>query len=270
MREEGFTIAAEPRERAGAASAAGPEGVPRHVAIIMDGNGRWAKRRGIPRVEGHREGVRSVDEVVACAREIGVEVLTLYAFSVENWRRPRSEVQALMFLLRQFIQKKIDVMKENGIRFRAVGRLGDLPPDVRPWLRRAEEETAENRGMQLLLALSYGGRAEIVDAVRSLCADAAAGRIRPEEVDEALVASRLYTAGVPDPDLIIRTSGEQRTSNFLLWQSAYTELYFTPTLWPDFKRAEFLDAVRDYQRRERRFGRTGEQVRTVKGTGNGF
>jgi len=270
MGEEVSTIAAQQRGHVGAVAGVDPGGVPGHVAIIMDGNGRWAKRRGIPRVEGHREGVRSVDEVVACAREIGVRVLTLYAFSVENWQRPRSEIQALMFLLRQFIQKKIDVMKRNGIRFRAIGRIRDLPPDVLPLLHRAEEETAENRGMQLLLALSYGGRAEIVDAVRSLCAEAAHGRLRPEDVDEALLASRLYTAGIPDPDLIIRTSGERRTSNFLLWQSAYTELYFTPTLWPDFKRPEFLDAIRDYQRRERRFGMTGEQVRTVKGKGNAF
>ncbi len=238
-----------------------PATVPRHVGIIMDGNGRWASRRAFPRIRGHREGVHSVDEVVACAREVGVRVLTLYAFSVENWRRPKMEIQALMSLLREYIVKKLPVMHRHGIRFRTIGRTGDLPPSTRRLLRRAEEETAGYEGLILNLALSYGGRTEIVDAVRSLVQDAAEGKLRPEQIDEALLGARMYTVGLPDPDLIIRTSGEQRTSNFLLWQSAYTELYFTPTLWPDFKRREFLEAILNFQSRERRFGLIGEQIR---------
>ncbi len=241
--------------------------VPYHVAIIMDGNGRWAKAKSIPRIQGHREGVRSVDEVVSCAREIGVKMLTLYAFSKENWRRPKAEISALMFLLKEFILKKISVMHENNIRFRAIGRTQDMAPDVQQLLRRAEEETRENDGLSLNLALSYGGRTEIVDAVRSILQDFSENKIQIDQVDEALITSRMYTAGMSDPDIIIRTSGEQRTSNFLTWQSVYSELYFTSVLWPDFKRREFLEAMIDFQKRERRFGLTGEQVRTVKGEG---
>lgn len=239
--------------------------VPAHIAIIMDGNGRWATARAIPRIAGHREGVHSVDEVVTCAREIGVKILTLYAFSMENWQRPRGEIQALMFLLKEYIQRKLKTMKKNHIRFQCMGRIRDLPEDVQPLLRRAEEETRENDGLLLNLALSYGGRAELVDAVRSMLHDFSENKIRIDQVDESLISSYLYTAGLPDPDMMIRTSGEKRVSNFLTWQSVYTELYFTPTLWPDFKRKELLEAVLNYQRRERRFGLTGEQVRTVKG-----
>ncbi len=241
--------------------------IPHHVAIIMDGNGRWAKGRAIPRIQGHREGVRSVDEVVSCAREIGVKMLTLYAFSKENWHRPKAEINALMFLLKEFILKKITVMQENNIRFRAIGRIQDLAPDVQKLLRRGIDETVENDGLSLNLALSYGGRTEIVDAVRSIIRDFSENKIQIDQVDEALISSRMYTVGMPDPDIIIRTSGEQRTSNFLTWQSVYSEYYFTPVLWPDFKRREFLEAIVDFQKRERRFGLTGEQVRTVKGEG---
>ncbi len=241
-----------------------PAAVPRHVGIIMDGNGRWASRRAFPRIRGHREGVHSVDEVVACAREVGVRVLTLYAFSVENWRRPKMEIQALMSLLREYIVKKLPVMHQHGIRFKTIGRTEDLSPNTRKLLRRAEQETAGYGGLVLNLALSYGGRTEIVDAVRSLVRDAADGKLHPDHVDEALLSARMYTAGLPDPDLIIRTSGEHRTSNFLLWQAAYTELYFTPTFWPDFKRREFLEAILDFQGRERRFGLIGEQLKPTK------
>jgi undecaprenyl diphosphate synthase len=238
-----------------------PATVPRHVAIIMDGNGRWASARAFPRIMGHKEGVRSVDEVVACAREVGVRVLTLYAFSVENWQRPRTEVRALMGILKEYIKRKVQVMQRNEIRFRAIGRTSDLPPDVQDLLRWAETETQSNQRMTLNLALSYGGRAEIVDAVRSLMKDFAEHKIRVDEIDEALLSARMYTTGNPDPDMIIRTSGELRISNFLTWQSVYTELYFTPILWPDFKRKEFLEAILNYQKRERRFGLTGEQVK---------
>jgi undecaprenyl diphosphate synthase len=247
-----------------------PGAVPRHVAIIMDGNGRWASARAFPRIEGHREGVQSVDTVVSCAREVGVKVLTLYAFSMENWQRPKTEVNALMFLLKDFILRKIAVMQKNNIRFRAVGRIHDLPSDVQKLLRRAEEDTRDNDGLCLNLALSYGGRTEIVDAVRSILREAAEEGLSADQVDETLISSRMYTAGLPDPDMVIRTSGEQRVSNFLTWQTVYSEFYFTPTLWPDFKRREFLEAIVDFQRRERRFGLTGDQVRTVKGKENAF
>ncbi|NOY54276.1 MAG: isoprenyl transferase [Deltaproteobacteria bacterium] len=238
-----------------------PAALPYHVAIIMDGNGRWAGARSIPRIMGHKEGVRSVDEVVACARETGVRVLTLYAFSVENWQRPRTEVRALMGILKEYIKRKVRVMQENGIRFQAIGRIHDLPENIQELLHWAERETSANQVMTLNLALSYGGRAEILDAVRSLAQDVADGRIRPSEIDEAVLSSRMYTRDCPDPDLIIRTSGEQRISNFLTWQSVYTELYFTPILWPDFKRKAFLEALLDYRTRERRYGMTGEQVK---------
>ncbi|OIP62210.1 MAG: isoprenyl transferase [Nitrospirae bacterium CG_4_9_14_3_um_filter_53_35] len=244
--------------------------VPKHVAIIMDGNGRWARARSVPRIEGHRAGVKAVDEVVTCAREIGIKVLTLYAFSMENWQRPKEEIRALMYLLKEYILRKISVMKANHIRFMTIGRIQELPKDVQPLLKRAEEETRENHGLILNLALSYGGRAEIVDAIRSILQDFSENRIRIDQVDEALVASRLYTAGLPDPDIMIRTSGEQRISNFLSWQSVYTELYFTPIWWPDFRRRAFLEAMIDFQRRERRFGLTGEQVKTIKGKEDAF
>jgi len=233
------------------------DGLPRHVAIIMDGNGRWARHRGLPRIAGHRKGVETVVEVVGSARDLGVKALTLYAFSTENWSRPRAEVEALMTLLRQYLRGQLSRMLEGGVRLKAIGRVEELPRAVRGELARAEEATAGNDVMCLQLALNYGGRQEILDAVRSLAVEVAAGRLRPEDVDEERVASRLYTAGIPDPDLVIRTSGEMRLSNFLLWQASYAEFYVTDVLWPDFDEAELLAAIKSFQGRERRYGGVG-------------
>jgi undecaprenyl diphosphate synthase len=230
--------------------------VPRHVAVIMDGNGRWAKARGVPRLVGHRAAPESVREVVRGCAQLGVEVLTLYSFSTENWGRPAGEVTALMRLLRQFLRSECAELKANNVRLQVMGRLGDLPAEVRRAAREAEEELAPCTGMLLNLAISYGGRAELVDAVRRMLAGEGGERLRPEDVDEELIASFLYTAGLPDPDLLIRTSGEQRISNFMLWQLAYTEIYITDTLWPDFRRRHLFQAIADYQRRSRRFGRS--------------
>jgi len=238
--------------------------LPRHVAIIMDGNGRWANTRRFPRIKGHREGVRSVDDVVACARELGIPVLTLYAFSVENWKRPQVEIRALMALLKEYIKAKVAVMQENNIRFNTIGRIHDLPGEIQKLVKETTEATSRNSGLVLNLALSYGGRAEIVDAVQAIVKESAERRIGPEDVNEALVTAHMYSPDLPDPDMIIRTSGENRISNFLTWQSVYSEFYFTPLLWPDFKRKEFLEAIIDFQKRERRFGLTGEQVRPHK------
>ncbi|MDX1765220.1 MAG: isoprenyl transferase [bacterium] len=238
--------------------------LPRHVAIIMDGNGRWANARRIPRIQGHREGVRSVDDVVACARELGIPVLTLYAFSMENWKRPQAEIRALMALLKEYIKAKVSVMQENNIRFNTIGRIHDLPREIQKLVKETMAATSGNSGLVLNLALSYGGRAEIVDAVQAIVKGFAEKRIMPGDVDEALVTAHMYSPHLPDPDIIIRTSGEHRISNFLTWQSVYSEFYFTPLLWPDFKRKEFLEAVIDFQKRERRFGLTGEQIRPHK------
>lgn len=234
--------------------------LPRHVAIIMDGNGRWAKARRLPRIAGHQEGIKSVREVTVLSRELGIGVLTFYAFSVENWKRPRKEVEALMIFLEEYLQKELMEMMENNIRFKAVGRIKELPLSVQHWIREVERKTENNKAMILNLALSYGGRAEIVDAVISLIEDIKAKRSAITEINEDFFSKYLYTEGLPDPDLLIRTSGEQRISNFLLWQMAYTELYFTKTLWPDFRRREMLLALLDYQHRERRFGLTGDQL----------
>jgi undecaprenyl diphosphate synthase len=234
--------------------------LPRHVAIIMDGNGRWAKRRGLLRVRGHLEGVESVRVIVRLARQLGLEYLTLYAFSEENWQRPPTEVRALMNILVRFVRKELPELMENQILLRAIGDLKRLPENAQRELARAEEESREGAKMTLSLALSYGGRNEIVQAVQSLARDIAAGKIRPEDINPESLASRLYTAGMPDPDLLIRTSGEYRLSNLLLWQTAYTELYFPDTLWPDFREEEFVQALLEFQRRDRRFGLTQEQV----------
>ena len=229
--------------------------VPRHVAIIMDGNGRWATRRGLPRAAGHREGVKSLRSVVRAAGELGVQFLTIYAFSSENWQRPATEVSTLMTLLERSIERELPELMERNVRFRAIGRPDGVPPRVAAGIRRLMETTAGNTGLTLLMAFNYGGRDEMVDAVRALAREVARGALRPEDIDEGRVSRALYTDGVPDPDLLIRTSGEQRLSNFLLWQVAYTELWMTPTLWPDFGAREFCVAVAEFQQRHRRFGR---------------
>lgn len=228
--------------------------LPRHVAIIMDGNGRWAKNRGLNRIMGHRKGVQTVKTIVRAAREIGVPYLTLYAFSEENWRRPKTEIRSLMLLLKRFLKKELDEMLENGIRLNHIGRIEKLPPDVGEAILETERKTTSNRNMVLTLALSYGGRQEILDALRRMGKDIRSGALDPEALDESRFSDYLTTADMPDPDLLIRTSGEYRISNFLLWQIAYTELYFTPTLWPDFGEADFLMAIDAYRKRERRFG----------------
>jgi len=224
------------------------------VAIIMDGNGRWAARRGVPRLWGHRAGRRAVREAVEAAIELGVEVVTLYTFSKENWERPRREVQGLMRFLVRTLDEELAGLDKNGVRLGVIGRVADLGPEVRQVVTRAVRQLDHKRKLRLLLALSYSGRAEITDAVRAIVGEARAkGVVR---IDEEMVASHLYTAGLPDPDLLIRTSGEMRLSNFLLWQVAYTELWITETLWPDFRRRHFYEAVGAYQGRERRFGRS--------------
>jgi undecaprenyl diphosphate synthase len=224
--------------------------LPAHVAIIMDGNGRWASQRHLPRVEGHRAGIEAVRDTVECAARLGIKVLTLYAFSVENWKRPKSEVSTLMLLLKRYLRSELSTLLRNDIRFGVIGRSQELAPDIQAELREAIARTASNRGMLFNIALNYGGRAEIVDAARR----AIESGVRPEDLDETRFASFLYTAGQPDPDLMIRTSGEMRVSNYLLWQIAYAEIYVTETLWPDFRRHHLLEAVLAYQKRERRYG----------------
>jgi undecaprenyl diphosphate synthase len=238
-----------------------PERLPSHIAIIMDGNGRWAKRRSLPRVAGHKAGIDSVRVTVETCARMCVPILTLYAFSVENWKRPRHEVDTLWRLLHVYVRSELSTLMENDIRLRAIGRLEALPAQVREDLRSTEEITAHNRGLLVNLAINYSGRAEIVDAVNALLEKArASGRSSSCHIDEAAITSHLYTKGLPDPDLLIRTSGELRISNFLLWQIAYSELYVTPTLWPDFRQTDLLQAVLEYQKRERRFGGLGNAL----------
>ncbi|MHB1311267.1 MAG: isoprenyl transferase [Gemmatimonadaceae bacterium] len=229
--------------------------VPRHVAIIMDGNGRWARGRLLPRPIGHREGMKSVREVVEGAIEVGVEVLSLFAFSQENWQRPAGEVSALMSLLEEYIQKEADELDEQGVRVVFLGDLDRLGAPQRAAVERVMAQTAHNSKLLLNLFISYGARAELVRAAQLLAADVAAGLLTPAQIDEKTFAARLFTAGCPDPDLLIRTSGELRISNFLLWQLAYTELFISPVLWPDFSRRDLYEAILDYQSRDRRFGR---------------
>jgi undecaprenyl diphosphate synthase len=232
-----------------------PARVPAHIAIIMDGNGRWANRRGLPRIAGHRAGVAAVRETVETCAQMGVGALTLYAFSVENWKRPRAEVEMLWRLLRLYLRKELDNLQRNNIRLQAIGRLDELPAKVAAELAASVALTAANTGMRLNLAINYSGRAELVDAVNAIIQQARAeGSMEFVHVDEETLAAHLYTAALPDPDLLIRTSGEMRISNFLLWQIAYAELYVTDTLWPEFNRSELLRAVLEYQKRERRFG----------------
>ena len=226
------------------------ERLPAHVAIIMDGNGRWAAERHLPRVEGHRAGIDSVRDIVETAARLGIDVLTLYAFSIENWKRPRAEVSTLMMLLKRYVRLEIGALHRHNIRFRTIGRIDELAADVRKELDLGLEKTASNTGMIFNIALNYGGRAEIVDAARR----AMAAGVTPESLDEHRFADFLYTAGQPDPDLLIRTSGEMRVSNFLLWQIAYAEIWVTDTLWPDFRRRHLLQATVAYQKRDRRYG----------------
>ena len=229
---------------------------PRHIAIIMDGNGRWAAARGLPRILGHRAGAEAVRRVAEAGCELQIKALTLYAFSWENWCRPSDEIRDLMVLLEEFVVQEAPRLLANRIRLRAIGRLSQLPSGVRASLERVIDETAPCDGMTLTLALSYGGRQEIVDAARRVGELVRAGRLQPEQIDETVFSSHLYAPELPDPDLLIRTSGEQRLSNFLLWQLSYAELYVTPTLWPDFGKQDLVDAIHAYQQRDRRFGRT--------------
>lgn len=236
--------------------------------MIMDGNGRWAKQNALKRIFGHRKGADAVRNVVRCCREIGIKYLTLYAFSVENWRRPKSETDALMSLLERYIKSELKEMIDNDIRLTTIGDTGALPEGVRNILLDAIEKTAANKGMVLNLALSYGGRDEIVDAVKKILKSVESGEIAIDEINEHTFSRFLHTSGMPDPDFLIRTSGEYRLSNFLLWQAAYTELYFTNILWPDFSRDDLIDAIADYQRRERRYGLTSDQLsRMAKDSG---
>jgi undecaprenyl diphosphate synthase len=228
--------------------------MPRHIAIIMDGNGRWAKERGLPRRAGHRAGAESVRECVEACKEMGVEYMTLYAFSSENWSRPLAEITALMALLERFLEEKAEELMRQDVKLAAIGHLERLPKRTRAILERAIERTSGNRSLTLILALSYGSREEIVEAARSLATDAAAGRINPEKIDNAMFASRLFTAGIPDPDLLIRTSGELRVSNFLLWQISYAEIVIVKKFWPDFRQSDLFEAAQEYSRRHRRFG----------------
>jgi undecaprenyl diphosphate synthase len=238
---------------------------PCHVAIIMDGNGRWAKKRRLPRLEGHRQGAKSVRRVVEFCRRNGIAFLTLYAFSTENWRRPRGEVAGLMKLLSQFIDSELNELHANGIRVRTIGELGRLPSELVAKIRAAEERTRKNEKMVLNIALSYGGRQDIISASLKIAAAIQSGSLIKEEITEELFSEFLDTKGLPDPDLLIRTGGEMRVSNFLLWQLAYTELYFTPVLWPDFDEKNFMEAIDEFHSRQRRFGMISEQIEAGEG-----
>lgn len=234
--------------------------LPRHIAVIMDGNGRWAKQHGKPRVFGHKNGVTAVREITEAAAELGIEYVTLYAFSTENWKRPKLEVGALMRLLVETLSKEIETLNKNNIRLKAIGDLSKLPDITHKALLDGIAKTQHNKRMTLVLALNYSGRWEITEAAKSLSEQIASGELAPEDIDQGTLGHHLSTRGMPDPELLIRTSGETRISNFLLWQIAYAELYFTPTYWPDFRKAHFYQAIIDYQRRERRFGKTSEQL----------
>ncbi|MCM8790534.1 MAG: isoprenyl transferase [Candidatus Omnitrophica bacterium] len=231
-----------------------PKNIPRHVAIIMDGNGRWAAKRGLPRIAGHRAGVKAVREAVDAARELGIKYITLYTFSTENWKRPRSEISALFRLLEDYLDKESGKLDENNIRLNVIGRMEGLPEQLKAKLLRAMDRTKDNVALVLNLALNYGGRAEIVDAVRAIADEATKGKIQADDIDEERFSRYLYTAGMPDPELVIRTSGEFRISNFLLWQLSYAEIYILKKLWPDFRKEDFKRAISEYQSRERRFG----------------
>jgi undecaprenyl diphosphate synthase len=234
--------------------------LPQHIAIIMDGNGRWAENRSLNRIAGHRKGIEVAKEIIRGCREIGIRVLTLYAFSTENWKRPRREIRALMTLLRNFLRAEGKELIKNNIRLNAIGTIDELPKEVAEFLRDLMKKTEKNDGMVLNAALSYSGRSEIIMAIKKITKDILEGKIAPHQINEEVFSHYLFTAGLPDPDLLIRTSGELRISNFLLWQMAYTELYVTNVLWPDFTRKHLIDAIQDYQKRERRFGLTPHQL----------
>ena len=231
-----------------------PQRLPRHIAIIMDGNGRWAQRRHLPRVAGHRSGVRPVRETIESCAQLGIGWLTLYAFSIENWKRPRAEVETLWYLLRNSLIKELPELKRNGVRLQVIGRIEELPEEVQRDLDSAMVETAANNGLQLTIALNYGGRAELVDAVNTILERERRQGSSGQPVTEATISANLYTVGMPDPDLLIRTSGEMRVSNFLLWQIAYAEIWVTEKMWPEFRRVDLVQAILDYQKRERRYG----------------
>ncbi len=253
-------MAASPPRASGAPGGGGAGPVPRHVAIIMDGNGRWARSQGLPRIKGHEVGAESVREIVRACRKRGVKALTLYSFSTENWRRPPDEVGALMTLLKQYVLSERSEIMDNGIRLQAIGQVDRLPKFVQLPLRRLSRDSARNAGMVLNLALSYGSRAEIVDAVQEIATQVKRGRLKAKDIDETTISRHLYTRGLPDPDLLIRTSGEMRVSNFLLWQIAYAELYVTETPWPEFREPQLEAAFAAYGSRERRFGKTSAQL----------
>ena len=228
--------------------------IPTHVAIIMDGNGRWAKQRHLPRIEGHRNGIESVRTVVRSAGEVGIKYLTLYAFSVENWNRPKDEVDTLMNYLARFLKSAMGELHRNNVRLEVIGQIYRLPEFVQEQLRKTQAALENNHGLTLILALSYGGRTELIDATRAIAQKVKDGQLEPAEINELLISQHLYTRNYPDPDLLIRTSGEMRVSNFLLWQISYTELVVTPTLWPDFRKPQFFEAIEEYANRHRRFG----------------
>lgn len=234
--------------------------LPRHIAIVMDGNGRWAQRRHLPRNAGHRAGVMAVDDVVTTARKLGISCLTLYALSTENWSRPQPEIRALMMILRIYLHKELKRMVRENIRFNTIGRIEDLPETIQSLLQETKRETQNNDGMTFTLALSYGSRVEIVEAAKRIARAVQNSELEPEEISPVTFSNYLYTAGLPDPDLLIRTGGEVRLSNFLLWQTSYAELYFTEVLWPDFRGDDLLRSIIEYQQRERRFGLTHEQI----------
>ena len=235
-----------------------PDRLPRHVAIIMDGNGRWAKKRGLPRIFGHKKGVEVVKKIVRKTLSLGIPYLTLYAFSKENWQRPKKEISFLFSLLKEYLAQEVPELKKQDIRLKIIGDKEDFSQDIREFLEWAENETAQGSQLTLCLALSYGGRAEILRAVKLISEEVKKGKLNPSEIEEELFRKFLYTADIPDPDLLIRTSGEMRISNFLIFQMAYTEFYFTPVYWPDFTEEEYIKALEDFQRRERRFGRVDE------------
>ncbi len=240
--------------------------LPRHIAVIMDGNGRWAEERGLPRAAGHQAGIASLRDVTRSSRELGIGFLTVYAFSTENWKRPKREVSMLFRLLVKMLREEMAEMLENGVRLKTIGQINLLPQNVQQELHDAIERTSKNKGLTLTLALSYSGRWDLIHAMQAIALEARSGKISPEDISEETIRAALTTAEMPDPDLLVRTSGEMRLSNFLLWELAYSEIHVTKTLWPDFRREHLYEAIRDYQTRERRFGLTGAQLKKVEST----